>query len=67
MSLQQRMILKKPIVNWLFDPTLKKNNHPHASADFCMIQESKQGLEEVLRLNETMKWTQEREEYLHRQ
>ena len=36
--------LKKPIVNWLFDLTLKTNKHPKASDYFCMINEAKKGL-----------------------
>ena len=31
-----------------------KNKHPQASADFCMINEAKQVLEDVLRHNDAM-------------
>ena len=44
-----------------------KNKHPQASTDFCMIRETKQGLEDVLRRNDTMKRTQERDEDLQLQ
>ena len=67
MSLQQRTIRKKPILNWLFDPTLKKNKYPQDYADFRMIKETKQGLEDVLRHNDTMRSNQEIKEYLQRQ
>ena len=35
-----------------------KNKHSQASADFCMINESKQGLEDVLLHNDAMRRTQ---------
>ena len=41
-----------------------KNKYPQASADFHMIHEAKQVLEGILRHNDAMKRTQEREEYL---
>ena len=44
-----------------------KNKHPEASADFCMINEAKKGLEDVLRHNDAMMRNQEREEDLQRQ
>ena len=50
---------KKPIVNWIFYFNLK-NKHPQASADFCMINESKEGLEDILRHNDVMRRNKER-------
>ena len=44
-----------------------KNNYPQTSADFCMINEAKKGLEDVLHHNDEMRRTQEREEYLQGQ
>ena len=41
-----------------------KNNHPQASADFRMINEATQVLEYILRHNDKMMRTQEREEDL---
>ena len=37
----------------------EKYNHPQASADFCMINEAKQGLEDVWRHNDEMRRTKE--------
>ena len=45
---------KKPIINWLFDLTLK-NNHPQDSAVMPMINEAKEGLEDLLRYNDVMR------------
>ena len=42
-----------------------KNNHPHASADFCMINKAKEVFEDALHYNDTMRRTQEIEEDLH--
>ena len=67
MILQQRIIWKKPIVNWLFDLTLKKNKHPQDSATFYMINKAKGVLEYVLCHNNAMRRTKEREEGLQRQ
>ena len=39
-----------------------ENKHPQASAAFCMINEANQGLEDVLRHNDVIMRTQEREE-----
>ena len=47
--------LKKPIVNWLFNLTLKKNNHSQASAMMRMINEAKEILEDLLRYNDEMR------------
>ena len=44
-----------------------KNKHPQASANFCMINETNQGLEYVLRHNAAMRRTQEIEEDLQYQ
>ena len=44
-----------------------KNKHPHNSADFGMINKSKQGLEDVLRHNDAMGRIQERDEDIQRQ
>ena len=44
-----------------------KNKHPQASAVMRMINEAKQGLEDVLRHNDATRRTQEREEDLQRQ
>ena len=44
-----------------------KNKHPLASAAFCMINEAKKGLEDVLRHNDEMMKNQEREEDFQRQ
>ena len=38
-----------------------KNKYPPASDDFCMMNESKEGLGNVLRHNDAMMRTQERE------
>ena len=38
--------LNNPIINWLFDITLKKK-HPQGSADFRMIKKAKEGLEDI--------------------
>ena len=54
MSLQQRMTWKKPIVNWLFDLTLK-NKHPKASAVMRMINEGREWLEDLLNYNDEMR------------
>ena len=35
-----------------------KNKHPQASDDFCMINEAKKGLEDLLRHNDEMRRTQ---------
>ena len=40
----------------------EKNKHPQDFAHFCMINETKQRLEDVLRHNDAMRRTQEREE-----
>ena len=52
MSLQQSMIQKKTILDWLFNITLKKNNHPQDSTVMRMINEAKEGLEDLLRYND---------------
>ena len=45
----------------------EKNKHTQASANFRMINEDKQGLEDVLRHNDSMRRTQEIEEDIQRQ
>ena len=44
-----------------------KNNHPQAFAVICMINKAKEGLEYLLRHNDAMRRTQEREDDLQRQ
>ena len=45
----------------------EKNKHPQASTEFRMINEAKQGLEDLFRHNYAMRRTQEREEDIQRQ
>ena len=51
----------------LFYLTVKKKKHSQASANLCMINEYKQGLEDVFCHNDAMKRTQEGEEDLQHQ
>ena len=46
--------MKNPIVNWLFEFTLKKK-HSQVSSVMLTINEAKEGLEYILRYNDTMK------------
>ena len=38
----------------------EKNKHPQDNSVFCMINEAKEGLEDILRHNDTIRGTQER-------
>ena len=67
MSLQQRMIRKKAYCKLALQSHPDKNKHQQASDAFCMINESKKGLEDILRHNYAMRRTQEIEEDLQRQ
>ena len=61
------MIFKKAYCELARQSHTDKNKHSQASADFCMINEAKPGLEDVLHHNSAMRRTQGREEDLQRQ